>query len=134
MGGNGRSWISKNMEEMISIISNEDLKISLIIAATQAGLQDTIIWMFLKREINLHPYKLHMRQEANDKDKLNWTRLAIYHPNDLRNIPNFLKRMVLSDECEFPLPGLVNKQTVWYESQRLNLVYQVPDNGTSVMV
>lgn len=75
-----------------------------------------------------------MRQEINVLESQSSNLFANYCRNKLQTSPEFLRILVVIDECKFPLSRFVNKQNIRaWGSERPNETYQLPNNGTSVM-
>lgn len=71
--------------------------LSLQIAAAQTGVHNSIVWNFMSRRLRIFPYKLQMRQQITDYDKLNRTYFPQYSQNELKHFTEvFSSRLIPS--------------------------------------
>lgn len=79
------------------------------------GISRISLFRILK-EIKFHPYKLQIVQKINERDKE--ARLAFCTTMNglLRETPDILNHLLMTDEAHFHLSGFVNKQNMRYWS------------------
>lgn len=135
MGGNGRPQISQQEKHAIKQLFENNPKISLRYVEAQLGVPKSIVWRFLREELHLFPYKLQIGTQLSDHDKAARVEYAQDCLTKLGNDPEYLNRIIYSDECHILLAGGVNKQNyrIW-GSQRPQEVYQAPQSAPSLMV
>lgn len=91
MGGNGRPRINDEKKAMIRNIFTENAIFSLRTTDMQIRVYHTTIWNFLRRELELYPYKLQISEEINELEKLSRVSFARYCLNALKNDSVFIK-------------------------------------------
>lgn len=95
---------------MIKSVFNEDLRMSLRTAASQAGLHHRTALNFLKLELKPYRYKVQRHPEHNDLITQNCIRFASYSTSELRNNPEYFKRALFSDKWKLSLSRFFNKE------------------------
>ena len=134
-GGNGRPSFSDAKKAQIKQLFHDNPKRSLRDVASEVHVHHTTVWAIVRKELNMFPYRLQIAPQLSDADKTN--RLAFAHliKQKLQENPDFLQRILYSDECGFSLWGAVNKQKVHvWGTQRPDIVYQSPQSTESLMV
>ncbi len=89
----------------------------------------------LKKVLKMFPYEISFLQQLfpNDyRQRLQWAQNC---RREIRNDPNYLTRIVFSDECFFYTNGVVNKYNarIW-GTENSETVIEVPQRSTKVMV
>jgi len=74
------------------------------------GVHHKTIWHFLRKKLKIFPYRLQIEKGLSEKDKENHLAFAQLCKEKLEENPNFLQRIVFSDECSFSSHGAVNKK------------------------
>lgn len=134
-GGNGRPTIGDDKQNQIEEMFQADPRRSLREVGAVVGVHHTTVWHFLRNKLKLYPYRLQIGQQLSETDKNNRVTFAQLCKERLQENPNFLKRIVFSDECIFSLKGAVNKHNcrIW-GSQRPETVYESPQSSPTLMV
>lgn len=83
--------------------------------AQEAGTSHTTIRQILREDLNLYPYKITMHQTLNECDKGQRLAFSRWLKEKTDADPDFLNRIIFSDEAHFHLNGAVNTQNcrVW---------------------
>ena len=134
-GGNGRPSISDAKKTQIKQLFHDNPKRSLRDVASEVHVHHTTVWALVRKELKMFPYRLQIAPQLSDADKTN--RLAFAHliKQKLQENPDFLKRIVYSDECSFSLGGAVKKQKVGvWGTKRPDIVYQSAQSTEYIMV
>ena len=134
-GGNGRPQISDEKKAEIKQLFSDNPRRSLREVGRTVSLPHTTIWYFLRKELGMFPYRLQMAQQLSDDDKTNRLTFVQRIHQKIIEDPEFLNKIIFSDECSISLEGGVNKQNcrIW-GSERPDTVYQSPQSAQSIMV
>jgi len=80
------------------------------------GKSERSVQHILHSDLHLHPYKLQIVQSLNDQDKEVRLQFSRHFQGILTENPNLLNNLLMSDEADFHLHGIVNKQNFRYWS------------------
>jgi len=78
----------------------------------ELGLSATSTWRILRRDLDLHSYKIQLIQELKVNDHRQRHVFADWVLEQLEVNPNFAKQIIFNDEAHFWMNGYVNKQNV----------------------
>ena len=134
-GGNGRPPITAQQKQAVRNLLRSNPRVSLRAAEQQTGVSKSTIHRIFRQELRVFPYKLQIGTQLSNDDKQARVQYAQYSLSKLAADPDFLKKVIYSDECSFSLSGRVNKQNcrIW-GTERPQEVYEVPQGARSVMV
>jgi len=134
-GGNGRPNISEEKRQEIKRLITEDPQRSLRNVGRIVSLPHTTVWYFLRKQLNMFPYRLQIAQQLSEVDKTNRLNFAQLCQTNMLENSAYLESIVFSDECSVSLGGAVNKQNcrIW-GTERPDTVYQSPQSTQSIMV
>lgn len=119
MGVNRREQIIREKIELIRAIFNENLRMPLTFAATQAGLHCTTTWKFLKRESRLYPYKTQKHQNLDDMENQYRIGFTGYSWSRMKNSPEFWKEWYFPMRVNCCFLDLSTSKTVSYRAQNV---------------
>ncbi|GFW01053.1 DUF4817 domain-containing protein [Trichonephila clavipes] len=108
-------------EEAIATLERsieEDPNESIRHRAQELDLCPSTLWKILRKDLGLRAYKIHLVQELKPNDHQAKRRFVEWAQNEIAFVPDFHKRVLLSDEAYFWLNGYVNKQNcrIWSEA------------------
>ncbi|GFU24028.1 DUF4817 domain-containing protein [Trichonephila clavipes] len=86
--------------------------------AQELDLCPSTLWKILWKDLGLRAYKIQLVQELKPNDHQARRRFVEWAQNEMAVVPDFHKRILLSDEAHFWLNGYVNKQNcrIWSEA------------------
>jgi len=72
-----------------------------LVVHKELGLSATSTWRILRRDLDLHPYKIQLTQELKVNDHRQRRVFADWVLEQLEINPNFAKQIIFSDEAHF---------------------------------
>lgn len=134
MGGNWLPQISDEKNEMLRTILNEDTRMSF--ENCRHSSWDCIIRRYVgfRNANKALPIRATNASKVNYLGKQNTIRFWRYFQNELRTIPEHFKRMEFSKGVNFRHVLLSRSKLSGKGSERPSKVYQIPNNGSFVMV
>lgn len=109
----GRPVISEDTQLNLLLDLQENPHSSTRVLAANYHISKTSVVKYLKKH-RWHPYKLVLVQELNEDDPDRRIQFCEELMNRCNAEPNFIKRVVFSDEATFYLNGTVNRQNCRY--------------------
>jgi glycerophosphoryl diester phosphodiesterase len=73
-------------------------------------MSDRSVQHILQSDLHLHPYKLQVVQSLNHQDKEVRLQFSRHFQGILTENPDLPNNLLMSDEADFHLHGIVNKQ------------------------
>lgn len=131
----GRPSTSSNDVDRIENLFQENPQVSITVASAQLRIPRSTIHRILHKKLKMFPYKISFLQQLLPADYSKRLQYARHVRHELRNDPQYLDRIVFSDECLFHTNGVVNKHNarVW-GTENPRTVQQVPLRSEKVMV
>lgn len=99
--------VSPEEEEEVLRLITEDPRLSVRLIANRLNLSRWTVWRILKRE-GLHPYHFRRVQNIIDPDYATRSVFSSFINRRVRLDPNFLKRILWTDEATFTRAGITN--------------------------
>ena len=99
----------QNVQQMRQLLAQQPNGLSC--RRNPTGLSKTSFNEITRKDLHLHPYKIHVVQELKNGDaarRLRFCRWFSYHAHNLR----FLSNIVIGDEAAFHMCGRVNTQNI----------------------
>jgi hypothetical protein len=93
----------------------ENPRMSIPRRSQQLHITQTSLHRILHKDLHLHAYKVQLVQELKPRDHEQRRTFVQWALRMQENIPQFLSKIILSDEAHFHLSGFVNKQNcrIW---------------------
>ena len=102
-------------------------KKSLQRCSQELGLSCSSIHRILKNDLQLHPYRIQIKQTLTQNDMAKRVEMCQWFESKIEESPDFLQNVWFSDEVHFSLSGHVNsKNSVFQGSQAPDEVLQRP--------
>uniref|UniRef100_V5GPD3 Transposable element Tc3 transposase n=1 Tax=Anoplophora glabripennis TaxID=217634 RepID=V5GPD3_ANOGL len=117
MPRSGRPTVDEEVQLQALLTIHENPQSSLRVVADNLGMSESTLSRLLHRN-KYHPYKVHLVQELCDDDFDRRTEFCEMMMEECQADPDFVKRIIFSDEASFYLNGTVNKQNCRYWSDR----------------
>lgn len=121
----GRPRTSEENVERIRQSCVRSPKKSIARRSLQLNIPKTTIQNVLHKRLRLHAYKIQIHQQIKPTDRPKRTEFASFLLNVIDDNPNFLQRVLFSDEATFHINGCVNRHNcrVW-GSQQPNEIHE----------
>lgn len=102
----------------VQVSVDEDPNLSIRRRSQEVGLCASTTWKILRKDLGLHPYKIHLVQELKFMDHRKRREFGLWARTKLAAQPEFYREIIFSDEAHFWLNGYVNKQNCrfWAEN------------------
>ena len=131
----GRPQADPQVVSRIEGAFHENPRLSLRVAERVLQVLRSTICDVLKKKLKMFPYKISFLQQLSTRvygERLQWSQ---HCRTEMEVDPQYLSRIVFSDECLFHTNGVVNKHNVriWGTSNP-KVVEEVPQNSEKVMV
>lgn len=125
-------------EENIALVAssvNNDPGTSIRRRSQELGISTTSIFKIMHCDLNLFPYKIQLTQVLQPSDHLERRKFADFVLERTQEDPDFVKKILFSDESHFHLQGYVNKQNcrIW-ATENPRQVLEVPLYSQKVTV
>lgn len=118
---------SRDNIERVSQSVGQSPKTSVRRRGQELGINRESVRRILVQDLNLHPYRISIRQTLSDRDIEQRVTMANWFKQRVENEPDFLDNIWFSDEAHFMLSGHVNsKNNVFWGVARPDEVLQRP--------
>jgi hypothetical protein len=132
----GRSSTSAEQKELIHAAISSAPSTSVRTLSRELEMSSTTVWRILHNEMRLHPYKIHIGQllQPHHKEERFSFAQNFLHKND--EDPGFLPRVWWSDESNFPLCKVPNRQNIrhWTDNICDVPLFETPSHSPSLTV
>lgn len=126
----GRPKTSDEKVEEIRQSCIRSPKKSIVRRSLQLNIPKSTLHDVIRKRLRLHAYKIQLRHEIKTADRPKRTAFASFMLNEIDDNPNFLKRVLFSDEATFHTSGVVNRHNcrIWGSQQPNNVQEHVRDS------
>lgn len=113
--GRGRPSVSEQTVQTVSTYFHTHPQRSLRRAVIDLSIPYSTIQKILKKQIHMFPYKIRTFHELKPQDYVQRLAFVQWCMEKISSDPNFLRRIVFSDECVFHVSGIANTQNtrIW---------------------
>ena len=113
-----RQRVGRSVENITAIETSvaNDPNQSIPRRSQELGIAQTSLWQILRKDLDLHSYKIKLTQELKPMDHLKRRTFSDWSLENMRQNDQFHRKIIFSDEAQFFLDGFVNKQNMHYWS------------------